>query len=51
MTAEQVLRALAQAIIDYRLRGEKDFAPVNEVLLDADLVLFPVHRLGDPPRL
>jgi hypothetical protein len=40
-TAAQVLRDLAEAIIRYKCRGERDFQPVNEALLRADAVLCP----------
>lgn len=39
--AETVLRALAEAIVRYKCRGEKDFQPVNEALLRADALLCP----------
>lgn len=38
---ETVLRDLANAIIHYKCRGQKDFQPVNEALLRADAVLSP----------
>ncbi len=51
MNPESVLRELASAIIQYRLRGSRDFSAVNEALLKADDILFPVKSspLSRPP--